>query len=79
MPLMPDIFTRAIELEDGTMIDLVAAPQAALSLPQPDAETATCEEAYGTEPPGVGWIYCGEMLWKRGLPPRKKPDGEDSD
>ena len=26
------------------------------------------EEAFGTEAPGVGWIYCGELRWVRGLP-----------
>ncbi len=43
-----------------------------------DEESAACltyEECYGSEPPGRGWVYCGEMMWKRGR--RRVADAAD--
>ena len=65
MPLIDDIFDEPFVTEDGELMDMVRDNSAALSL---EDDQPTYEEAFGTEAPGVGWIYCGELRWVRGLP-----------
>ncbi len=57
-------------------IKTLGAPQGSLPPVQgkfsmEEEELPCYEECYGTEPPGVGWVYCGDMLWKRGVRRKK--------
>ncbi len=59
-------------------IKTLGAPQGALPPVQgkfslEEEELPCYEECFGTEAPGPGWVYTGEMRWVRGVR-RKKPD-----
>lgn len=68
-PMFQSIFDEPYYTEDGEHADLVAPDDARMSV-EPTPEE-TCDVAFGTEPPGIGWVYCGEMCWKRGRKPKK--------
>lgn len=47
---------------------------AQFSLEDDGAAAPSCDECYGSEPPGPGWMYAGECRWVRGRRRAKEVD-----
>lgn len=88
---MMEIATRTEPTPEGMLnpdavnaLNLLAGlPEAQMSLENqtatlqfdPECDEPSCEECFGSEPPGPGWMYAGEGKWVRGIRRKKANSG----